>query len=161
MLINKVKSLITEMDSFYFSVSLSKATAMKLNNLIKKYNVPNPVKKESFHISLFTTPNKIKIPKGIYDIKFDINDMKNFTIMTWYSNKKENPDKRLMVLEFSSYELNKFRNHLINTLQIPVMPLINKFHITLSYNIGSKKSYPITKDLINPFPIEISSLKIC
>jgi len=162
-LINVIENLISEIDSTYASLYFSEATTLKLNSIIKKYLVPHAVKLDTLHISLFTTDKPNKIPKKNYDIDIELNDMKNFTVMTWYSNKKQFPDKQLLVIEFTSFQLVKFRNLIINTLQIPlssIPPLSNKFHITLSYNIGDKSSYPITKDIINPFPLEITKLKL-
>ena len=162
-IINNIENLISESDSNYVSLLLSDQTITRLNSLIKKYNIPNPVKFNSFHITLFNTKKRINIPKGVYKIECDLDDMKNFTIMTWSSNKKNNPNKRLIVLEFTSYQLIKFRNHLINILEIPLssIPLLSdKFHITLSYNIGSSRDYPITKDIINSFPLEIINVRV-
>ncbi len=164
-LILSIDDLILEVassQSTYISLSLSNDTVSRLNSLIKKYNIPNPVRSDNFHITLLTSNKSPNIPFGDYKLDLELNDIKKFTVMTWFSNKRQFPDKRLMVLEFNSYQLLKLRNHLINILNLPlssIPPLINKFHITLSYNIGDKKSYPITKDIINPFPIEITSFK--
>ena len=164
-LILSIDDLILEINSSqstYISLSLSDNTISKLNNLIKKYNIPNPVRPNNFHITLLTSNKSPNIPFGDYKLDLELNDIKKFTVMTWFSNKRQFPDKRLMVLEFNSYQLLKLRNHLINILNLPlssIPPLINKFHITLSYNVGDKKSYPITKDIINSFPIEVTSFK--
>jgi 2'-5' RNA ligase len=165
MLLHKVESLIFESSSpqhLYVSVSLSKNTIQSLHKIIKKYNLPNAVKDENFHITLFTSSKTPNIPLGNYKFDLELDDIKSFTAMSWFSNKKEFPDKRLFVLEFSSFTLYKLRRHLIDILNLPIssLPLLsNKFHITLSYNIGSKQEFPMTKDVISPFPIEITSFK--
>jgi len=155
--------LINLVSETYVSLYFSKVTNQKLNSIIKNYLVPHAVSPDNLHISLFTTNQIIKIPKKTYDINIEIYDMKNFTVMTWYSNKRQFPDKRLLVVEFTSFQLIKFRNLIINILGISlssISPLSNKFHITLSYNIGDRFFYPITKDIINPFTLEINKLKL-
>jgi hypothetical protein len=165
MLLSNITNLLLETSishQLYVSVSLSDNTVQKLHTIIKKYNLPNAVKDENFHITLFTSSKKPNIPLGNYKLNLELDDMKSFTAMSWYSNKKEFPDKRLFVLEFSSYTLYKLRRHLIDVLNLPIssLPMLsNKFHITLSYNIGNKQEFPMTRDIISPFPIEIVSFK--
>lgn len=165
MSLNHSLLLLTEIQNYnnlYVSVSLSSKTVSHLNTIIELYKLPNAVSDKNFHISLFTSSKKPNIPFGFYKLDLELDDIKQITAMTWFSNKKEDPDKRLFVLEFTSFTLFKFRKHLINILNIPLssIPLMtNKFHITLSYNVGSKKEFPITKDIIKPFPIEITGFK--
>ena len=64
-IINNIENLISESDSNYVSLLLSDQTITRLNSLIKKYNIPNPVKFNSFHITLFNTKKRINIPKGV------------------------------------------------------------------------------------------------
>lgn len=118
-------------DGTYVGMKVSKETRDNIWNMTKSLEVPNPLDKKDYHVTVifsrkylptFSAKGKLKEPLIGKPEKFEIFPARN--------------DKNCLVLRFSCPELNKRHHYIMNTYDAKYDFDQYKPHITLSYDVG-------------------------